>query len=331
MRRTKGYKVLALLLMVTVLSTLVLGCGSKETGPGETEGEAPVANKDYSIVSSATGGLWYAMVGAAASLWTDEVPGITVAVEGTAGSVENARRFASGEADFGMIHANHMVDMHNGTGIMEGNASDAAQVLCQAYVSPHYFVTLASKPIYAMEDLRGKKVMLGAPGSGASAQSQTALEVLGIEVEGIEMQTADGARELQEGRLDAQGQSGALAASLMELAATKEIRVIPFSDEEIEKMADFSPWYFKGELPAGTYEGQDEAVQTFAFPVLLCAHKDVPEDVVYEVMKATFDPEGLNYLKTSHAQWDPSNNPEVVERMGVKYHPGAEKFWNEQK
>lgn len=336
MRTTKGCRLWAILLLAAILATLVLGCGNKavdtgSSGTGAAKESAPPAKTNYSIVSSATGGLWYAMVGAAASLWSDKVPGITVAVEGTGGSVENARRFYSGEADFGMIHANHLVDLYQGTGIMEGKASDAAQVMCQAYDSPHYFVTLKSKPIRTMNDLKGKKVMVGAPGSGAAAQSRTALEVLGIEVEAIEMQTADGARELQEGRIDAIGQSGALAAGLMELAATKEIFVIPFSDEEIKKMSDFSPWYFKGKLPAGTYQGQDEDVPTFAFPVLLCAHKDVPADVVYQILKVSFEPEGLNFLKTSHAQWDISNNPEVVQRMGAKYHPGAEKYWSENK
>lgn len=327
MRNKKSCRRLAVTLSMLLLVVIAAGCGS---APSEQKAAAP-AKKNYSIVSSATGGLWYAMVGAAASLWTDKVPGITVAVEGTGGSVENARRFVSGEADFGMLHATHMVDMYKGTGILQGKPSDSAQVLCQAYDSPHYFVTLKSKQIRTMQDLKGKKVVLGAPGSGAADQSKVALKVLGIEVNGIEMQTADGARELQEGRVDAIGQSGALAAGLMELAATKEIVVIPFSDEEIGKMSAYSPWYFKGKLPAGTYKGQDKDVQTFAFPVLLCANKTVPADVAYQVMKATFAPEGLNFLKTSHAQWDPSNNPEVVKRMGAKYHPGAEKYWNEKK
>jgi TRAP transporter TAXI family solute receptor len=271
------------------------------------------------------------MVGAAASLWSDEIPYMTVNVEGTAGSVENARRFASGEADFGMIHANHLVDALNGTGVMEGNKTDAAMVMCQAYDSPQYFITLKSKNITCMEDLRGKKVVYGAAGSGASAQSQVALSVLGIEVQGSEMQTADAARELQEGRIDAIGQTGAFATGLMELAAAKEILIIPYSDAEIQKMSDYSPWYFKGELPANVYQGQTEAVPCFSFPVLLCANKSVSEEDVYNVMKATFTEEGLNYLKTSHAQWDPSNNPDVVARMGASYHPGAAKFWAEQK
>jgi TRAP transporter TAXI family solute receptor len=330
MQITRGYRLLATVLMVALLMALAAGCGGKTADNSSKQGAA-TAKKNYSIVSSATGGLWYAMVGAAASLWTDKVPGITVAVEGTGGSVENARRFVSGEADFGMLHATHMVDMYKGTGILKGKAGDSAQVMCLAYDSPHYFVTLKSKSIRTMQDLKGKKVVLGAPGSGAADQSKTALRVLGIEVNGIEMQTADGARELQEGRVDAIGQSGALAAGLMELAATKEIFIIPFSDEEIGKMSAYSPWYFKGKLPAGTYKGQDKDVPTFAFPVLLCANKNVPADVVYQIMKATFAPEGLKFLKTSHAQWDPTNNPDVVKRIGAKYHPGAEKYWNEKK
>lgn len=331
-------KAMAIILTLVMCVAAFSGCGNKTattTAPSGTTAKeekpaaAPVATQNYSIVSSATGGLWYAMVSAAASLWTDEVPGVSVSVEGTAGSVENCRRFASGEADFGMVHANHLVASINGTGNMEGNATDKIQVMCQAYDSPQYFITLKSKNIRCMEDLRGKKVVYGAAGSGASSQSQTALKVLGIEVDGSEMQTADAARELQEGRIDAVGQTGAFATGFMELAAAKEIYIIPYNDEEIQKMCDYSEWYFKGELPANVYQGQTEAVPCFSFPVLLCANKDVPEDVVYEIMKVTFSESGLNYLKTAHAQWDPSNNPEVVARMGATYHPGAAKYWAE--
>lgn len=286
---------------------------------------------NYSIVSSATGGLWYAMVSAAASLWTDKVPDVSVNVEGTGGSVENARRFASGEADFGMLHATHLVDMINGTGVMKGRPSDAAMVMCQAYDSPQYFITLKSKNIKKMEDLKGKKVVFGAAGSGASAQSQTALKVLGIQVNGSEMETADAARELQEGRIDALGQTGAFAAGLAELAASVPIYVIPYTKAEIKKMSDYSPYYFEGKLPANVYAGQTEDVPCFSFPVLLCANKSVSADVVYKIMKATFTKEGLNFLKTSHKQWDPSNNPVVVKQMKATYHPGAAKFWAENK
>jgi TRAP-type uncharacterized transport system substrate-binding protein len=139
-------RILCALVASLLVLTTAAGCGQPAASSSASQSSAaPVANKNYSIVSSATGGLWYAMVGAAASLWSDEIPYMTVNVEGTAGSVENARRFASGEADFGMIHANHLVDALNGTGVMEGNKTDAAMVMCQAYDSPQYFTPSRAK------------------------------------------------------------------------------------------------------------------------------------------------------------------------------------------
>lgn len=285
--------------------------------------------KNYSIVSSATGGLWYSMVSGAAALWTDNIPDVTVNVEGTAGSVENARRFASGEADFGLLHATHLMDMLNGTGVMKGRPSDAAQVLCQAYESPQYFVTLKSKNIKTVQDLRGKKVALGAAGSGVSAQTQTVLRVLGIDVDGMEMETADAARELQVGRIDAMGFTGGFAAAITELAATVPIYVIPYKPEEIQKMADYSPFYFAGKLPANVYQGQTEDVPVWSFPVFLCAHKSVPADVVKKVLEVSFSDKGLKFLKTSNKQWDIRDNPVVMKQMKATYHPGAIDYWKE--
>ncbi|WP_279009708.1 TAXI family TRAP transporter solute-binding subunit [Synergistes jonesii] len=283
--------------------------------------------KNYSIVSSATGGLWYSMVSGAAALWTDKIPGVTVNVEGTAGSVENARRFASGEADFGLLHATHLMDMLNGTGVMKGHPSDAAQVLCQAYESPQYFVTLKSKNIKTVQDLRGKKVAFGAAGSGVSAQTQTVLRVLGVDVNGMEMETADAARELQVGRIDAMGFTGGFAAAITELAATVPIYVIPYKPEEIQKMADYSPFYFAGKLPANVYQGQTKDVPVWSFPVFLCAHKNVPADVVEKILKVSFSDEGQKFLKTSNKQWDICDNPAVIEQMKAPYHPGAVEYW----
>jgi TRAP transporter TAXI family solute receptor len=290
------------------------------------------AVEHFSMVSASPGGTWYTMVGGAVTLYTEKIPGTKFTIAGTGGSVENARRFVSGEADFGPVYSSHIFDLYHGTETMKGRPpSDAAQILCQIYDSPHYFVTLKGKGIKSIRDLAGKKVALGSPGSGTSANSKKTFRTLGINVNGIELSFGDAARQLQDGKIDALGQGGAPASGIVELAASQDIEVIPFSESELAKMVTLAPYYFNGFLPANTYRGQAEPVPTFFFAVFLCAHQKVPADIAYQVLKVTFSPEGHAFLSKIHPQWKTiKDNPEAVKQLGAKYHAGAVKFWKER-
>ncbi len=295
--------------------------------------QSEAANKNYSIVSAAPGGNWYTMVGAATGLYTKKIPGANFTIAGTGGSVENARRFVAGEADFGPIYSSNLYEMYNATGAAKGRPkSDAAQVMFQIYDSPHYFVTLKKSGIKTIKDLQGKKVALGAPGSGTTQNSRLVFNTLEMKVNGVELSFGDAARQLQDGKIDALGQGGAPASGIVELAATQEIVIIPFNNEELDKIIAVAPYYFKGQLKPGTYRGQEAAVPAFSVAVFFAAHKSMPEDLVYQVMKATFEPESLSYLAKAHPEWkNAMNHPEAVKQLGVKYHPGAAKYWAEKK
>ncbi|MCL6610222.1 MAG: TAXI family TRAP transporter solute-binding subunit [Peptococcaceae bacterium] len=330
----KSLKLLAAVLTLVMLLVVTAGCSGKGSGDAKTDtkaGSGTGKDKFYSYVSSNPGGTWYNMVGGAINLYNEKIPGVKFSVEASGGSVENVRRVASGEADFGMAYSSHMYEAWNGKGNFEGKPSQDIRALCEVYRSSHYFVTLKNKNIKSMKDLEGKKVALGAPGSVTTDNSRRVLDALGIKVNGVELSFGDAARALQDGKLDALGQGGAPAAGVVELAASQEIYIIPFSDEELDKIVKLAPYFEKGILPANTYKGQDKDVPTFYFSVYKIANKKVPDDVVYNVLKATFDPEGKKYLSNVHPQWkELKNNPEGLKQLGVPYHPGAEKFWKEQ-
>jgi TRAP transporter TAXI family solute receptor len=290
------------------------------------------ADKHYSIVTAAPGGNWYTMVGAATGLYTKRIPGSVFTLAGTGGSVENSRRFVAGEADFGPIYSSNLYEIYNGVGTAKGRPkSDAAQVMFEIYDSPHYFVVLKSSNIRSIKDLQGKRVALGAPGSGTTQNSRLVFDTLGMKVNGVELSFGDAARQLQDGKIDALGQGGAPASGIVELAASQEIVIIPFSNEELEKIIAVAPYYFKGQLKAGTYRGQAKAVPAFSVAVFFVAHKDIPADLVYRVMQVTFEPESLAYLAKAHPEWkNAKDHPEAVKQLAVKYHPGAAKYWAEK-
>lgn len=286
----------------------------------------------YSLSASNPGGTWYTMAGGIFKLLNDKLPANTrFDIVASGGSVENARRLASGEADVTLTYSSHLWEVWNGKGIAEGRPNQDARILFEIYTSSHYFVTLKDKKIKMMKDLQGKKVVLGSPGSGSSDNSRRSLRALDIKVIESELAFKDAARALQDGKVDALGMSGHPASGIVELAASKDILVIPFTDEELAKIVKVTPFFSKGEMPANVYRGQDHPVPCFTFSVYFVANKKLPEDVAYDCMKIFFSPEGKSFLAGVHPQFKQMrNNPDGVKQIGVPYHPGAEKFWKEQ-
>lgn len=283
----------------------------------------------FSFSASNPGGTWYTMAGGLVQLLNDKMPqDYRFDIVASGGSVENTRRLAMGEADITLTYSSHLWEAKNGKGILEGRASDLPRILFQLYNSSHYFVTLKDKNIMSMQDLAGKKVVLGSPGSGSSDNSRRSLAALGIEVNESELAFKDAARALQDGHVDALGMSGHPASGIVELAASKDIYVIPFSQADLDKIVEVTPFFSKGEMPANVYKGQDKPVPCFFFTVYLAASKSMPDDVAEKVVEIAFSPEGKKYLTSVHPQFKGmTNNTEGVKQIGVPYHPGAEKYW----
>lgn len=313
--------------LVLTLSALAFAGGQSGAAAA-----APAVQR-FSFSASNPGGTWYTMAGGLVQLLNDKLPeSIRFDIVASGGSVENTRRLALGEADITLTYSSHLWEAKTGVGILEGRPSDNLRILTELYSSSHYFVTLKDKNIRTMQDLEGKRVILGSPGSGSSDNSRRSLNALGIKVVESELAFADAARSLQDGRADAMGQSGHPASGIVELAASKDIYVIPFSDADLTKIVEKTPFFSRGVIPANVYRGQTEPVPCFTFSVYLAASDKVPEDVIYQVMKVIFSPEGKTYLESVHPQFKGmKDNPEGVAQIGIPYHPGAAKFWKEKK
>ncbi len=287
------------------------------------------AVKRYSFSGSNPGGTWYTMAGGIVQLLNDKMPPeIRFDMIGSGGSVENTRRLALNQADITLTYSSHMWEAKNGKGIMDGRPSDNIRVLMELYGSSHYFVTLKSKGIKTLQDLEGKKVVLGSPGSGSSDNSRRTFAALGIKVKESELAFADAARALQDGNADAVGMSGHPAAGLVELAMSKDIYVIPFSQSDLDKVTEANRYYDPGVMPANVYKGQTEPVPCFYFSVYLAANKNMPYDVAAKVMEIILSPEGRKYLESVHPQFKGiRNNASGVKSIDIAYHPAAEAYW----
>ncbi|MGE5572729.1 MAG: TAXI family TRAP transporter solute-binding subunit [Bacteroidota bacterium] len=294
-------------------------------------GTGTFAETRLTFGSSNPGGVWYTMVGGLTTLLTEKIPGITVTLLSTGGSVENIRRLRMGDMDMAFVHASHTYQSWHGTDMFEGKPNMDIAGVCQAYASPHYFVTLKKSGIKSMSDLAGKRVLLGPPASGSAYNSKLALDLLGIKVKEVYLSYSEMCSQMKDGHIDALGMSGAPADGIVELAATEDIYVIPFTPEEIKKITDTAPYFQGGALKANVYRGQTEPVPTFQFVVSWIVRRELPEDLVYRMVKTAFLPESRKYLESVNPTWsEMAPNLENFKQLGIPIHPGAVRFWREQ-
>jgi uncharacterized protein len=287
----------------------------------------------YSFSGSRPGGDWDTMAVGVCKLLNDKLPADTrFDLVASGGSVENALRLAAGKADMTLAYSVNLWEVWNGKGIAEKTGPNQdARILFEITSSSHYFVALKNKKILSMKDLEGKKVVIGVKASGTSENSRRVLGALGINVVESELAFGDAARLLQEGKVDALAQNGHPAAGIADLAASNDIYVIPFADEDLDRIVQVYPFFSKGKIPANVYRGQDAPVPCYFYNVYLLAHKKLPDDVVYNAMKIFFTPESKSFLAGVHRNFIPmGDNPAAVKQIGVPYHPGAEKFWKDK-
>jgi TRAP transporter TAXI family solute receptor len=314
-----------------VCMTLLAVTGQAFAGGAQQEGQ-PGQIKRFSFSTSNAGGTWYTMAGGIATIFNEKLGGrYALDMIASGGSVENTRRLALEEVDMALSYSSHLWEAKNGQGIMEGRPSDQCAVMFQIYDSSVYFVVLKNTGITKLSDLQGKRVVIGPPGSGSSDNSRKVFRALGITAIESELAFADGARALQDGQVDALGMSGHPSSGIVELANSKDILVLPFSNAELDKIVKETPFFTKGAMEANAYKGQTAPVPCPYFAVYLACGKDMDEEAVYQAMKVFFSPEGKAYLASVHPQFKPMQQGKIgADQIKVPFHAGALRYFSEK-
>jgi len=294
----------------------------------------PAAAQDTTEVAwggSNPGGVMYYMVGVAGTELGKDLPGINITQVTTGGSTENAKRLIKGELDMGIVYGSHVYMSQKPEGpFANGEKGTMLRGVAMAYQGPTYFVTLGDSGIESLSDLEGKKVALGPPGSGTVFNCSNILTALGLldTIEPQMMTFADAGRALGNGQIDAFCQSSSPAAAVTELAETRDITVLPYSEEQLAKISETYPFYHTGTMPETTYKGVPAADLPFT-TVYWVAHERVPEDVVQKMVAAAYEKQDA--LAMGHKAWA-QMKPDIenFRKLGAPMHPGAEAYYREQ-
>lgn len=292
---------------------------------------AAIAQQQLSIATGGTGGTYYPYGGGLAELIKEHVEGYDAVAEVTGASVENMGLVWRGDSDIAIGLADTVYQAYNGTGDFEGRQLENIRALASIYPNAVQIVTLADSGITSLQDLKGKTVSVGAPGSGTELNAKALLEANGITYEDIEerrLNFNETASAIRDGDIDAGFWSvGPPTSSILNLATTRDIRLIGLTDEEVARAREEEAVFSAYELRADLYEGMDEPVQTISVPNVLVNNAEMDEELAYQITKALF--ENTDQLIAIHPAANDTTVEFSVSSTPIPFHPGALRYYEE--
>ena len=314
-------KFFALMLTMLMVLSLVACGGSKE--------DEPVRMR---FVTGGESGTYYAFGGTIAQHATNNAAGIEVIGVVGAGSQANIQELQKKGAELAFCQSDVMAYAYEGTNLFaESGKVDCFSTVAALYMEQVQIVT-CDPAIKTVADLKGKRVSIGAAGSGVYFNALDVLGCYGLSESDIiptYQGFGDSANALKDGQIDAAFVvSGAPTTAIVELATTKNAYLVSIEDANVDKLLKSSPYYSKSIIKAGTYNGQTEDVTTVAVGAVILARNDIPEEAIYALTADIFD----NYtnLVSSHAKYGELSLEFATSVTAVPYHAGAAKYFAEK-
>ena len=252
----------------------------------------------------------------------------------TGGSIANINAIMAGDMDMGVAQSDWQYHAYNGTSEYEGNQFEGARAVFSVHGEPFTVIARADSGIETFADLKGKRVNIGNPGSGQRATMEVVMNALGWTMDDFalasELKPAEQSAALGDNKVDAIIYTvGHPNGSIQEATTTVDAKIIPVTGPEIDALIADNPYYAAATIPGGMYAGTDENSQTFGVKATFVTSADVPDDVVYEVVKAVF--ENFDRFKGLHPAFADLTEEEMISAgLSAPLHPGAEQYYKER-
>ena len=269
---------------------------------------------------------------AVANVINHTVPGIHVAVEPSKGSSINAANVAGGTWDLAVISGDTAYDALYGENGFQEDAVGNLCVLAACYQEVSGWAALKESGLTMVHELRGKIISSGPAASRTELASAAAFHVLGIDENNTEIYSdglSDSVSHVKKKTADsAHGFAPVPLAAHEQLSTEQETVFLSYTEEELDRILDGEPRYFKTAIPAGTYSGQENEIPTFGVKVLLCAGKDMDPDLAYEIARA-MDLNGPVYTADVPFMSMVQDKQFLCRDLPIPLHEGAERYYRE--
>lgn len=282
--------------------------------------------KKYSFGTGNIGGNYYTYGNALAGLIQSD--GTLVEVKTTAGSAANLRLLQKGFLDMAIVQSDTLLDAFNGNGSFAGNKCDGVRAIAGLYIEECQIVVSADSDIYSVDDLYGRNVSVGVKESGVMQNAEQILLANGINLNQINafyMSFSDAAAALKSGEIDAFfSTAGAPTTSIQELAKEMDIRLVSLDEDTCRKLIEQYPCYTECTIPADTYQGQDESVNTLGVKAVLVVNGKVSDEFAEYLTNTLF----LNNNELRYATAaEELNISFATDGIPVPFHAGAASWY----
>lgn len=332
-----------LLILVFIMGLLMIGCGSKDPAPESGVALKNGVNTEVSktprfmnIATATQAGTYYAMGNAFSVLLNKYIDGTQFTAEATAGAAQNIEFLRKKEADLILSLNISTLPAYNGEEEYEGKPYEELRHVVFVGDWVLHFLARKDANINSLEDLRGKKVSVGAIGAGGEATARRVLAAAGIDyVERKDFRPSyigigETTELLRNGQIDAALYTGPPpASSAIDSMSTGDIVLVSYAEDEefVKKVGEMYPGLIGAVVPAGTYPNQGKDVYKIATASHLYTDTDVSEEMVYKITKTIM--ENLEELYGLYSNFDNLTRETTQRGIVVPLHPGAKKYYEE--
>ncbi|RKR07492.1 hypothetical protein C7446_0304 [Kushneria sinocarnis] len=252
----------------------------------------------------------------------------------TGASVANVNGIENGDLDLGVAQSDVQYNAYNGEGQFKGNAHQDLRSVFALHGEPATLVARADSGIETLDDLKGKRVNIGNPGSGNRATMEVIMEAKGWSTDDFalasELDSAEQASALADNNIDAMiFVAGHPNGSIQEAATTTNARIIPLDGPAIQKLVESNPYYSFYTVPGGMYKGNPDDVKTFGVGATLVSSEKVSPELVYAATSAVFD--NFDRFRKLHPAFGNLKPQTMIsEGLSAPLHEGAKRYFQEQ-
>ena len=297
-------------------------------------GASGAQQKRLSIATGGTGGVYYPLGGGLANLLTRAIPGVDATAEVTSASVDNIKLVGAGKADLAFTLGDTAADGINGVGKFREKVPIRA--LAVVYANKSQWVSVEGTGITRIQDLKGRRIATGAPGSGTEIIAMRILEAYGLnpdkDVTREKLSVSESVNAIKDRKIDAFFWSGGVpTAAVTDLAATPgiKIKLLDHADAIPRLVQKWGPLYARGTIAAKSYPGQDADCQEADVWNLLVVSDKMDEQLAYQITRAIF--ENKAELAGVHAEAkNLALESQYAVASPVPFHPGAVRYFAEK-
>ena len=290
--------------------------------------------KQLSIATGGTGGIYYPLAGGFGSILSKELPGITATAEVTGGSLDNLKLIGSGNADIAFTQVDTAVDAINGVDKFPKKLPIRA--LAVMYVNLMQVVTLEGNGITKLEDLKGKRVSTGSPGSGTEIFALRLIEAAGMDKDKDmtreRLSAAESGNALKDRKIDAfLFVAGVPTSAITDVAASPGMKMLLIDHDHVvaKVIQKYGPAYSTAVIPKGSYPNQDKESRVASVWNLMTVREDFSPDLAYQLTRIMLEKrEDLARVHKEALNIKVEN--QLSKNAGIPWHPAALKYFAEK-